>query len=80
MTNKQAAIDVCVGAGAASQYAERISSIGRGPPTLTRTDRGAIRPVHLYRSPKARCPELQESSHLQFHNKSYQLPVGESEE
>lgn len=75
-TNRNATLCVSgAGAGAASQSAERISTIRRGPPTLTPPDHGATLQVSPGVHPKPDAQRLQESLRLRFHNKSRQLLV-----
>lgn len=67
----------CVsGAGAAPQCAERISTVRRGPPTLTLPDHGAALQGSPGVQPKPHARRRQESPHLQFRNKSRQLLTG----
>lgn len=64
-------------AGAASQYAERISTVKRGPPTLTLPDHGVALQISPGVHPKPDVQRRQESPHLQFRNKSRQLLTGQ---
>lgn len=80
-TNRHATLCVSgagAGAGAVSQYAERINAVRRGPPTLTLPDHGAALQVAPGVHSKPDAQRRQESPHLQFHNKSRQLLTGQA--